>query len=151
MAITVTADRTKKLPVAMDGGECTVEIRALRERQRSRAAIVFGRMGRAWERFNASRPPEPKEGEEPPRLSDEQQEEFLGAMADLMDQLIPAAAYGLKSVEGLVDQNGKALVVPEGFEDRQEFLETFFGFQQLMVIAMATVEFNSVLERDAGN
>lgn len=151
MAITVTADRTKKLPVAMDGGECTVEIRALRERQRSRAAIVFGRMGRAWDRFQKSQPPAPAEGEAPDRLGDEQQEEFLEAMADLMDQLIPAAAYGLKSVEGLNGANGKALVVPESFEDRQEFLETYFGFRQLMVIAMATVEFNSVSERDAGN
>jgi hypothetical protein len=160
MAITVTTDETQQVTVAMKGEEFTAEIRTLRQREAARAAIIFARVQRGFAKMIASFPkPVVIEGEDAVEtvqvnltdLAPAEQDAVLEASADLMDDLILAGAYGLSAVHGLSGSDGKPLQVPLTFESRQEFIDRYLGFPQMMRIALATIEFNSLTEKDAGN
>jgi len=153
MAITVTTDRTKKVQIKMSGGEFTACIRTLRGRHSARAAVTFARVQRGIARVRDLFPAPGAESApgDVDVVDSDQQEAILEAMADTMDDLVVACAYGLESVEGLNGADGKPLLVPESMRDREDFIDSTFDFPQMVDITMATIEYNSLTEADAGN
>ena len=157
MAITVTTDQKKEVRLAMKGGEVTAWIGTLKERASTRASIVFARVGRGMKRLIELLPAAAAGGDGATRkislegLSDDEMEAVLEHGADMLDDLIRAGAYGLASVDGLNAPDGTPLTVPATLEGREDFIDTYFKFPQILQLAMAAMEFNTVTEADAGN
>jgi hypothetical protein len=161
VAISVSRKQDHRVTIKKDGGEFTAVLRSLKGRQGARASVVFARLHRKMQGL-ATLLPEPKrqEGEEgeggkPVKidfgdLTAEQQDAVLELSADMLDDMIMASAIALKAVEG-IEEAGKPLVVPDGFEARQVFLDEYFEFPELFEMASAVINANTVTEKDAGN
>jgi hypothetical protein len=156
MALTVSRKEVHKVQVPMDGGEFTASIRTMKHREASRAALLFSRLARKLEALGKLIPAAPvADGETVKRialteLTEEQQDAVLNLSADLTDDLVETCAHGLCAVEG-IEEDGEPLAVPSTLEGRRDFVDTYFGFTQQLVIASETISHNTVTEKDAGN
>lgn len=157
MAIVSTAGQVDEVPIVGRRGTFTVKVRSLRHRELARASLVFSRVQRGQSRIAKLIPAAaaPAEGEGIKlyfnTLSPEVQDAVLEASADMMDDLIKAGAYGLVSVDGLHDGDGRNLQVPDTLAGREEFIDAHFEFVEMHQLARAVVERSTVTEADSGN